>query len=142
MITERRRRIISPFSSIHDVGYFLQTKTGNIILGISSKPTDGYGMRVDYHDITLKAALMSDALPWLKDIYLIRTISGITEFTPDSEPYIGPVPGVAGFFTASGFSGQGFCVGPMVGKIMAELITGGESPISLAPFRPDRFVAR
>jgi sarcosine oxidase subunit beta len=142
MITERQPRIISPFSSILDIGYFLQTKAGNIILGISSKPTKGYGMRVDYADITLKAALMADALPWLKDIYLIRTISGITEFTPDGEPYIGPLPGVSGFFTASGFNGQGFCLGPAVGKIMAELVMGGESPISLAPFRPDRFASK
>jgi sarcosine oxidase subunit beta len=141
MITERRPRVISPFSSILGTGYFLQTKTGNIILGISSKPTNGYGMRVDYPDITLKAALMTEALPWLKDIFLIRTISGITEFTPDDEPYIGRVPGVSGLFTASGFSGQGFCLGPMVGKVMAEIITGGDAPVSLAPFHPGRFAS-
>jgi glycine/D-amino acid oxidase-like deaminating enzyme len=27
---------------------------------------------------------------------------------------------------------------PMAGKILAELIEGGESPVSLAPFQPDR----
>ncbi len=139
MITERRERIFTPFAAIQDTGYFLQTKTGNVILGISSKPTNGYGLRVDYQDMARKAALLSEALAWLKDLNLIRTMSGITEFTPDREPYIGAVPGASGLFTAAGFSGEGFCVGPMVGKIMAELATGGEAPISLAPFRVDRF---
>jgi glycine/D-amino acid oxidase-like deaminating enzyme len=80
-----------------------------------------------------------EALPWLRDANLIRAFAGITEYTPDEEPYIGAVPGVGGLFVAAGFHGQGFCVGPMAGKIIADLICGRAAPVSLAPFRPGRF---
>ncbi|MBN1535356.1 MAG: FAD-binding oxidoreductase [Anaerolineales bacterium] len=65
-------------------------------------------------------------------------IIGITEYTPDGEPYIGQVPGVTGYYTACGFDGQGFCVGPKAGQIVGELIDGNESDVSLAPFKVDR----
>ena len=83
---------------------------------------------------------MIELLPWLSEVAFLRSFSGITEYTPDGEPYIGAIPGVSGYFTACGFHGQGFCVGPMTGKTMAELVTGGEPAVSLAPFKPDRFV--
>jgi glycine/D-amino acid oxidase-like deaminating enzyme len=39
-------------------------------------------------------------------------------------------------------SGHGFKLAPMIGAMMAALITHGDSPVSLAPFRLDRFAGR
>jgi sarcosine oxidase subunit beta len=82
---------------------------------------------------------MIELLPWLGEVSFLRAFSGVTEYTPDKEPYIGTLPGVPGYFTACGFSGQGFCLGPMVGKVISELVTGREPSVSLEPFKPDRF---
>jgi glycine/D-amino acid oxidase-like deaminating enzyme len=41
---------------------------------------------------------------------------------------------------AFGFSGHGFQLGPLVGEIIAELVTQGRSASPLAPFAIDRFV--
>ncbi len=139
IITERQPRRFSIFLSVAGVAYILQPKSGNIIIGISGKPNDSFSQRVDYPDITLKAKQMIEVLPWLGEVNFLRSFSGITEYTPDDEPYIGQIPGVSGFYTASGFSGQGFCVGPKAGQIMAELISGNEPDVSLAPFKVDRF---
>ncbi len=141
MFTERRaHNLVCPVGVLGFGGYFVPTHAGNMVLGISGVPNKyGYSTRVEYSDITAKAAQMLEILPWLSQVSVIRTMSGITEYTPDGEPYIGAVPGTRGFFTAVGFHGQGFCLGPIVGKILADLITGKESSISLATFKPDRF---
>ncbi len=140
IITERQPKRITPFTSFAKIGYILQTKSGNIIIGIEGKPNDKFSKAVDYADIALKSRQIVDILPWMGDISFIRTFAGITEYTPDDEPYIGEILGIPGFFTASGFNGQGFCVGPIVGKVMAELIDGEEPSVSLDPFKPDRLL--
>src|SRR5205814_4777028 len=48
--------------------------------------------------------------------------AGIYDVTPDWQPLIGPVPGLAGLYLAVGFSGHGFKLSPMVGEWLADLI--------------------
>jgi sarcosine oxidase subunit beta len=141
IITERQPHRFTPFVGFGWWGYILQPRSGNIVIGLERKPNDTCSRRVDFADLALKARDMVELLPWLGEVNFLRSFSGITEYTPDGEPYIGAIPGVSGYFTACGFHGQGFCVGPMTGKIMAELVTGREPVVSLAPFKPDRFVA-
>jgi sarcosine oxidase subunit beta len=139
LITDRQPRRFTPFLGFGWWGYALQPRSGNLIIGLEPAPNEAFDHRVEYADIAGKARDMLDILPWLQAATFLRAFSGITEYTPDKEPYIGAIPSLQGFYTASGFSGQGFCLGPMVGKIMAELVTGGEAGLSLAAFRPDRF---
>jgi sarcosine oxidase subunit beta len=139
LITERFSPRLHPFLTIMGKAYLRQAVAGNIIIGVGGLANDRYEQYVDYPSLKQYAQLVCEALPWLKDATLIRAFAGITEYTPDEEPYIGAVPGAAGLFVAAGFHGQGFCVGPMAGKIIADLICGRASPVSLAPFRPDRF---
>ena len=139
MITERQPRRFTPCVGFGWWGYILQPKAGNIVIGLEDRLNDEFNTRVDYQDLAMKARDMIRILPWLEDVSFLRAFSGITEYTPDREPYIGALPGVSGFFTASGFSGQGFCLGPIVGKIMAELVTGREASVPLSSFKPERF---
>jgi sarcosine oxidase subunit beta len=48
--------------------------------------------------------------------------------TPDWHPVIDEVPAGSGFFICSGFSGHGFKLGPAVGIMTADLITGVRTP--------------
>ncbi len=139
LITEKMPPRLSPFLTVVEKSYLLQAPAGNVIIGIGGLPNEALEQHVDFSSVRKHVANTLEVLPWLRDVNLIRTFAGITEYTPDGEPYIGSIPGVTNFFCAVGFHGQGFCVGPMAGKILAELIEGGESPVSLAPFQPDRF---
>jgi glycine/D-amino acid oxidase-like deaminating enzyme len=49
--------------------------------------------------------------------------------------------GPRGFFTAAGMSGHGFKLSPAVGEMMAACITHRTPPVSLTPFRLERFEA-
>lgn len=141
IITERQPRRFTPFIGFGWWGYILQPRSGNLIIGLEEKPNDGFSTRVDFAELACKARDMIQILPWLRDVAFLRSFSGITEYTPDKEPYIGAVPGISNFYVACGFSGQGFCLGPIVGKTISLLVTGNETSISLEPFKPARFAA-
>src|SRR5215831_9391492 len=62
---------------------------------------------------------------------LDRSWIGLEAFLPDELPVIGPVPGVEGLLVATGFSGHGFALSPMVGDVLARLALGRETLSSL-----------
>jgi len=58
---------------------------------------------------------------------------------PDVIPVIGFSATTPNLVHAFGFSGHGFQLGPIVGEIIAELVTEGRSASPLEPFAIDRF---
>ncbi|MBN1659431.1 MAG: FAD-binding oxidoreductase, partial [Anaerolineae bacterium] len=49
--------------------------------------------------------------------------------TPDWHPIVDEVPAGSGFYVCSGFSGHGFKLGPAVGRMVADLVTGASDPL-------------
>lgn len=64
--------------------------------------------------------------------------AGMIDTTPDQVPVLDESP-IKGFFIATGLSGHGFGIGPGIGRVMANLIRGGESGFDLSRFRFARF---
>jgi sarcosine oxidase subunit beta len=62
--------------------------------------------------------------PPLAGLAVAQSWAGLEAFTPDAVPVIGPVPGIAGLLIATGFSGHGFALSPMIGDILARLALG------------------
>ncbi len=73
------------------------------------------------------------------EIKIRRMWAGMIDATPDILPVIGPVEFPSGFYFATGFSGHGFAIGPIAGKLLAEQIASGTPSLDLAPFRYSRF---
>jgi glycine/D-amino acid oxidase-like deaminating enzyme len=59
--------------------------------------------------------------------------------TPDGNPVLGPVPGLAGFYVASGCCVGGLSLSPASGRALADLIVDGRSDPDLAPLSVERF---
>ena len=60
--------------------------------------------------------------------------------TPDWQPIIDRIPGVAGGFCAVGFSGHGFKMAPAVGQLISELVLDGRAgSFDIHPLRASRF---
>ena len=60
--------------------------------------------------------------------------------TPDSQPVMGPVPGVEGLFMATGFSGHGFKLAPSVADGLTQMLF--DEPVTAFDpefFSPTRF---
>ena len=64
---------------------------------------------------------------------------GARPCTPDMLPVIGPASRHANLWFAFGHAHQGFTLGAVTGRLVAELITGAEPVVDPAPYRPDRF---
>jgi sarcosine oxidase subunit beta len=62
--------------------------------------------------------------------------------TPDGQPIVGYAPEAENLLLAVGMCGQGFMLGPGLGRILAEVIAGGDRGGSYAPIldqlRPNR----
>ncbi|MFM9942570.1 MAG: NAD(P)/FAD-dependent oxidoreductase [Hyphomicrobiaceae bacterium] len=70
-----------------------------------------------------------DAQPWL----------GRRPCLPDMLPAIGPVPGKKGLWLDFGHHHLGFTLGPVSGRLLAEMMTGEVPLVDPAPYRTDRF---
>jgi glycine/D-amino acid oxidase-like deaminating enzyme len=55
--------------------------------------------------------------------------AGLYEMSPDHHCILGPAPEVEGFFHASGFSGHGVMHAPATGRILADLVTTGDTAL-------------
>lgn len=80
-------------------------------------------------------------VPVLGTSMIARSWAGIVDVTPDALPVLGPAEDVEGLFMATGLSSHGFGIGPGVGRVVADLVTGQQVPIDVSPYRPGRFRA-
>jgi 4-methylaminobutanoate oxidase (formaldehyde-forming) len=67
---------------------------------------------------------------------------GLPTMTPDGHPVLGAVPGLDGFYVASGCCVGGLSLSPAAGRALADLIVDGRSDPDLAPLSVQRFQDR
>lgn len=77
--------------------------------------------------------------PFVADAEIVRLICHPDALTPDSNPLMGPMPGVRGFWMAAGLSLNGFGGGGGIGKTLAEWMIEGEPSIDVYGYRAWRF---
>jgi len=67
---------------------------------------------------------------------------GLRPCLPDGYPAVGAVPGVRGLFVATGHATLGLTLGPVSGKLLAEIILDGRASMNIDAFGVDRFTRR
>jgi glycine/D-amino acid oxidase-like deaminating enzyme len=77
--------------------------------------------------------------PAVPGLAIERSWAGYIDTTPDAIPVLGEVPAPRGLVVATGFSGHGFAMGPIAGRLVAELILDGKPSLDLHGFRFSRF---
>ena len=60
----------------------------------------------------------------------VKPWAGLRPVSPDGVPYLGQVPGLANLLAASGHAMMGLSLGPVSGRLVADLLAGAP------PFRP------
>ena len=83
--------------------------------------------------------MVIDFFPVLKDIQVIRTWSGLIAQMSDAIPVLGFTQEVPGFVFATGFSGHGFGLAPVIGRLMSELILDCKTSLPINDFCYGRF---
>lgn len=85
---------------------------------------------------------MERLLPGTTAVPIEDVWAGLIDMTPDALPVLDTAPGVEGLVLGMGFSGHGFCLGPITGEILMALALGEETGFDLAPFAATRFNSR
>lgn len=65
--------------------------------------------------------------------------SGLRPCSPDGLPYLGRPAGFKNLSIATGHAMMGVSLGPITGRLIAEILAGEAPSLDLAPLRPDRF---
>jgi glycine/D-amino acid oxidase-like deaminating enzyme len=78
-------------------------------------------------------------MPAFAEAGLANCWTGVYDVTPDWNPVLGPLPGIDGLHVAFGFSGHGFKLSPMVGRIVAQSALGMTPDLPLTPYSIERF---
>jgi sarcosine oxidase subunit beta len=119
---ERRTLVIDAASS-----FYFHREGDGVLMGMGGHDVTTFDTTVDerfVHDELVPRAVT--VFPPLAEAGIRSWWAGLYEMTPDRNPIVGPAP-VGGFWIAAGFSGHGFQHGPIVGKVVAEMITSGQA---------------
>ena len=138
LITEPISPILKEFL-LFSKGYIRQACAGNLHLGIRGEIIRERETSLPVSCFKSIGNLFPIVLPLLQNLHIIRGFSGITNWTPDGIPVIDKVKDIDGLWLVSGFSGHGFCLGPMIGKLIADWITEGNPEVELSAFSLPRF---
>jgi sarcosine oxidase subunit beta len=138
LISEPISPIIRGFISFKN-GYIRQAIDGNLHLGVRGIPIDVLEKSLTYNALIDVGRFFPKVFPFIRNINIIRGFTGFTTWPPDGIPIIDKAPGLDGFYLAAGFSGHGFCLGPMVGQLLAGWICDGSSTLDLSRFSWTRF---
>jgi len=87
-------------------------------------------------------ATFGTVVPAFRAARIAETWAGLIDMTPDALPVIDAPGAPEGLVIALGFSGHGFCLGPVTGRIVADLVVGRASALPIAPFALARFAQR
>jgi sarcosine oxidase subunit beta len=121
---------------------FKQMPNGTVMIGGGHRgvpDTERDRSSVDFRKLVTSARTVADLFPIMRDAQIVRAWSGIESRLPDDLPVIGPSSTEEGAFHAFGFSAHGFQLGPIIGSIMADLVTRGRTELPIEPFRITRF---
>jgi len=119
--------------------YGRQTRTGEVIFG-GDRETLGYVTSVGDAGIESNKRHAEEVLPFLAEVPVRRTWSGLMPFPLDGAPIIGLIPGMPRLYAVTGLASSGFGRGPMAGQLLAEYIHSGDRPSLLGEADPARCV--
>ncbi len=119
--------------------YVVPRVDGEVIVG-STLEFEGFDKRTTVEGIRWILERGIEMVPGLRDLTLEGVRAGLRPYSADSFPILGALPDVPGLLLATGHSRKGILLGPLSGKLLAELILDGKTSLSIEPFSPTRFV--
>ena len=143
MVTLRMPRFLEPvvLGTARPLS-FKQTQEDTVLIGGGRRARverDAETTELDFRELAASARTVRDLFPVMRAATIHRGWAGIEARMPDDIPVIGPSSTMPNAYHAFGFSAHGFELAPIVGRILAELITTGRTGLPIAPFSITRF---
>ena len=122
-----------------------QTRRGNILVGgppeCPASRDDQFNERVSLRELQFNTSVLTELLPGLSGLNVIRAWSGAMGIAPDGMPCVGKLEQCDGLYVAAGYP-NGMSYAPVTARLLAELIVEGQSSIPLNTLDPNRFANR
>jgi D-amino-acid dehydrogenase len=118
--------------------YLVPFGSGRIVAGATRESGVGFDYRVTAAG---QAEVLSEALriaPGLGEARLVETRVGFRPTGIAVRPLLGWLPEIEGLAVGNGLGAAGLTIGPLAGRLLADLVTGQPSPMDLSPFDPAR----
>src|SRR5262249_12233275 len=134
-----------------DVNVFVRQERGGLMLGgyepdplqvdMSTMDADFEisDLAPDFEPLRRLTHEVREQFPVLQNAEIDEFRGGLPTMTADGRHIVDRVPGVDGFFVASGCCVGGLSISPSVGEVLADWIVDGEPPVDLSPLRLTRF---
>lgn len=143
MVTARVKPFLKPVVGLAGRKLsFKQMPNGTVVIGGGHRSALNFSKettQIDFHELQTSAQTVIELFPAMKNVQVVRCWAGIEGMLPDHLPAIGPSRHVSGLYHACGFSAHGFQLGPIVGRVISDLLVRGSTQFSLAAFDPGRF---
>lgn len=143
MVTQRTPQFLAPVLGATGRPLSLkQFANGTVLIGGGLRcPADVVTRYADVDLATLwpSAQTVSSIFPHLAHVPIAHAWGGIEAFMPDGIPVISPSRQDPHVIHAFGFSAHGFELGPIVGRIVSELLCDGKSRLPIDSFSVGRF---
>jgi len=140
IVTEPVNAFLGPNLVPMDSGMFVsQTIRGEVLACVGMVKGPASEINATFAYIQKISGLLISLMPRLADVRVLRHWAGYYDITPDTNPIVGPVPGVEGFIQHHGYMGHGFMFAPAVSRRLADYIAGAPMDSVLASWSYDRF---
>jgi sarcosine oxidase subunit beta len=141
ILTEPMPAILPSFLLISSIAVCRQSKDGHVYIGDTNAPggISGFSKATNYGGMILTVTNILKIVPAFRKLNIIRTWVGTLDFSPDDTCIFGRVEEVEGLILASGCSGHGFALAPILGQLLCELVVQGKTTLPVEAFRLDRF---
>jgi D-amino-acid dehydrogenase len=118
--------------------YLLAFDDSRVVAGATRELGTGFDHRVTAAG---QAEVLSEALriaPGLGVATLVETRVGFRPVSPDGRPLLGRVQNVKGLVIGNGLGAAGLTIGPLAGRLLADVGLDRQPELDLAPFDPLR----
>ncbi len=118
--------------------YLVPRLDGHVLLGATEEHESGYEKRTTVGGLEALMERGRALVPALGEATLVRSWAGLRPGSPDRRPFLGPVPGMPGLWTATGHFRSGLILAPVTGRVIADLMVRGSTEIDLERLTPGR----
>lgn len=119
-------------------GYLVPRADGRIIAGTTVERV-GFRTRVTPAGLHRVASVLVEIAPDLAELPLQDHWSGLRPGTPDGLPILGPDPDHPVLVYATGHFRNGILLGPLTGRLIADVALGRDPEVDLTPYSIARF---
>ena len=118
---------------------YLVPKSGGFLFAGATVEDAGFRTRTTGRGLAGLRRMARSIVPALRYGEVASAWAGLRPGSPDGLPVIGRLPGWENVYVATGHFRNGILLGPITGKLVAQLVTTGRTEVPLAPFRAARF---